>query len=330
MSQLETILLSNKHGMSAEVINFGARVKSIKFPTNGKVMDMTVSYPLAEDYLSDCFYLGATCGRVCNRISNSKFELDGQEYQLTKNENNNCLHGGVDNFSVRFWEVVNGSITASSVTLRLTSNDGDQGFPGTIKVSVTYELTDDNKLVIQYFANTDKSTPINLTHHSYFSLGENSCESLLLKVNASSFLELNESNLPTGKILNVEGSDFDFKIPASLGNRQQQTKDSSLRKMKGYDHCFIFDNNLLAQPKAQLISLDHNICMTVYTDQPAIQLYTGAYLTGECNPYQGVCLEAQNYPDAINFKHFPNSVLETYETYHQTIVFGFEAYNDKI
>jgi len=327
MNQLKVISLNNKHGMSVEIINFGARVKSIKFPVNGKAIEMTVTYPLKEDYLNDSFYLGATCGRVCNRISGSKFELEDKHYQLTNNDGNNCLHGGVDNFSFRYWKIDNGSITPSSVSLRLTSNDSDQGFPGTIKVSVTYELTDENKLVVQYFANTDKSTPINLTNHSYFTLGEDNCESLLLKVNASSFLELNDTNLPTGKILSVNASDFNFKTFESIGRKQQETLDPLLIKMKGYDHCFVFDPSPLKQAKAQLVSLENKICMTMYTDQPALQLYTGAYLSGQFKAYQGVCLEAQNYPDAVNFKHFPNSILKADETYNRTIIFGFEKYN---
>jgi aldose 1-epimerase len=327
--KIESILLVNQNGMSVEVINLGARVKSIRFPVNGTPKEMTVSYSTAEEYLNDNYYLGATCGRVCNRIANGEFELDGQNYQLTKNEANNCLHGGIDNFSFRLWTIDTTSVTGSSVTLLLTSQEGDQGFPGSLIISVTYQLTHDNKLLIQYFANTDKPTPINLTNHCYFSLGSNSCEDLFLKIQASSFLELNDTNLPTGNLLNVKGNEFDFNSHVNLGERQQQTQESILIKMKGYDHCFVLDNTLLMEPKAELISLDNNVCMTVYTDQPAIQLYTGAYLSGGFKPYQGVCLEAQNYPDAVNFKHFPNSILKANETYQKTIVYGFEYYDDK-
>jgi len=327
--KFETITLINDYGMSVEIINLGARIKSIKFPVNGKPKEMTVSYPTAEEYLNDAFYLGATCGRVCNRISNGQFELDGQQYQLTKNDTNNCLHGGVDNFSFRFWTVDTGSVTNSSVTLLLTSEEGDQGFPATLTLSVTYQLTHGNKLLIQYSANSDNSTPVNLTNHCYFSLGNRSCEDLLLKIKSSFFLELNDANLPTGTILNVKGSDFDFNTLDNLGERQQQMQESVLINMKGYDHCFVLDNSLLMETKAGLISLENNVCMTVYTDQPAMQLYTGAYLSGEFKPYQGVCLEAQNYPDAVNFKHFPNSILKANETYQKTIIYGFEHYDDK-
>ena len=178
MSGLETVSLTNKNGMRVEIINFGARVKSIKFRVNNILTEMTLGYGTAEEYLNDDVYLGATCGRVCNRIAGGKFELDGCQYQLPLNDGENCLHGGDNNFSLRYWQIDRQTINHSSVTLLLVSDHGDQGFPGTLNMSVTYELRADNKLSIQYSANTDLTTLINLTNHAYFNLGEKDCESL--------------------------------------------------------------------------------------------------------------------------------------------------------
>ena len=322
---MQTVLLANDNGMSVEIINFGARIKSIKFPLNGKATEMTLGYSSAADYLTDEFYLGATCGRVCNRIAGGKFSLDGREYQLSKNDGNNSLHGGEQSFSSLFWQIEGQSQTRSKVTLSLISEDGDQGYPGTIKISVTYQLSTDNKLSIKYLANTDLATPINLTNHAYFNLGEDSCESLSLQIMASAFLESDSTNLVTGKILAVAGTDYNFKEPANIGERQRNSQDKSLQEKNGFDHCFVFDDTSFEQPKAVLTSLKNRVTMSLYTDQPAMQLYTGFYLAGQFKSYQGLALEAQNYTDAVNIKHFPNSVLSPCEQYQGEIVLAFMA-----
>ncbi len=324
-SEVATIKLTNDFGMSVEIINFGARIKSIKFPVNGKATEMTVGYASADDYLKDDFYLGATCGRVCNRIAGGKFELDGRQYQLPLNDGANCLHGGDNNFSLRFWEIDKQTLTSSSVTLLLISVDGDQGFPGNLTLSVTYQLSEDNKLSIQYTGNTDLATPINLTNHAYFNLGEEDCQSLQLQMMSSEFLETNAANIPTGNILAVGEGDYNFREPASIGERQQNTKDESLISKQGYDHCFILDNTSLEEPKAVLTSLKHRISLSVYTDQSAIQLYTGFYLSGKFHSYQGLCLEAQNFTDAENHNHFPSNVLHPNQQYQRSIVFEFSS-----
>ncbi len=325
MSELETILLTNDYGMSVEVINFGARIKSIKFPVNSKPMEMTVGYETAEEYLNDEFYLGATCGRVCNRIADGKFELANRRYQLTQNDGDNCLHGGADNFSLRYWEIDRKTQTNSSVNLQLISKDGDQGFPGTLNVSVTYQLSADNKLSIQYSANTDLDTIINLTNHAYFNLGENDSQPLYLQINSSSYLESDDANIPTGKVLPVDNTDYDFRVPVSVGVRQKDTEDESIKEKNGYDHCFILDKQLFEQPKAILTSIKNQVSLSVYSDQPAIQLYTGFYLNGNFASYQGLCLEAQNYTDAENNKHFPSNILKSKQEYNRKIIFGFSS-----
>lgn len=323
MAQLESILLTNEYGMSVEIINFGARIKSIKFPINAMPTEMTLGYTSPEAYVHDEFYLGATCGRVCNRIAGGKFELDGQHYQLPLNDGENCLHGGDDNFSLRFWKIDKQTLTNNSVTLLLISVDGDQGFPGTLNLSVTYQLSADNKLSIHYSANTNLATPINLTNHTYFNLGEKDCQLLNLQINSSAYLESDAANIPTGKIISVAETDYNFRKPASVGHRQKITEDKSLKEKNGYDHCFVLDNTPFDKPKAILTSLQNQISLSIYTDQPTIQLYTGFYLSEKFSAYQGLCLEAQNYTDADNNKHFPNNIVKPTQQYQRKIIFSF-------
>ena len=324
-SELEIITLTNDNGMVVEIINFGARIKSIKFPVHGKPKEMILGYDTAKDYLTDEFYLGATCGRVCNRIAGGKFELDGHQVQLSLNDGENCLHGGVDNFSKRCWKIESETVTDSSVTLSLTSPDGDQGFPGTLNLSVTYQLSADNELSIQYYGNTDSATPVNLTNHAYFNLGEKDCQSLYLQMMSSTLLETDSANIPTGHIISVAATDYNFREPVSIGYRQQHTEDESLKTKKGYDHCFVLDNTPFEQPKVILTSLKNQITLSVYTDQATLQLYTGYYLSGNFSSYQGVCLEAQNYTDADNNKHFPSNVLQPNQKYQRKIIYKFES-----
>ncbi|PKG80887.1 galactose-1-epimerase [Colwellia sp. 75C3] len=325
VTQLERIILTNDHGMSVEIINFGARIKSIKFPVNTKPTEMILGYASAQEYLDDEFYLGATCGRVCNRISAGKFQLDGKQYQLPQNDGENCLHGGIDNFALRYWQIDSESLTNTSTTLLLISPNGDQGFPGTLHLSITYQLSEDNELSIEYLGNTDLATPVNLTNHAYFNLGEDDCQSLYLQIMSSAILESNTDNIPTGNIISVSQTDYNFREPVSIGERQLNTEDESLTSKNGYDHCFVLDNTKFEQPKAILTSLKNQIALSIYTDQSAIQLYTGYYLSGPFSAYQGVCLEAQNYTDAENNRHFPSNILKPSQQYQRKVIYKFES-----
>ncbi len=316
MVNVKSVMLKNASGMTAEIIDYGARIKSIKFPVNKKSTEMIVGYTSAQDYINDPYYLGATCGRVCNRLAKGQFQLDDIEYQLPINDGENCLHGGIDNFSIRYWQIDQQQISESTVCLHLHSKDGDQGFPGHLDVSVTYHLTPDNKLDIQYVATATKATPINLTNHSYLHLGEENGGQLSLQLNASALLKTNPLGTPSGDIQSVMNTSFDFRIAQLIGIRQ-----------KNYDHCYILDNGSDLQEKAVLISKKNNIQMKIFTDQTAIQLYTGHLLSTPFKSYQGICLEAQNYTDAINFPHFPNSVLRPNTQYKKQITFGFESIN---
>jgi len=325
--ELATVTLTNDYGMSVEIINFGARIKSIKFPVNTIPTEMILGYASPQQYLNDEYYLGATCGRVCNRISGGKLQLDGKQYQLSQNDGENCLHGGNDNFAFRYWKIDRQRLTSTSITLSLISPCGDQGFPGELTLSVTYQLSTDNKLSILYSANTNLATVINLTNHTYFTLGESDGQSLYLQMMSSAFLETDAANIPTGKIVAVSETDYNFRESACIGDRQKNSQDLSLKAKNGYDHCFILDNTPFEEPKAVLTSLQNQISLSVYTDQTAIQLYNGFYLGDNFSSYQGLCLEAQNYTDAENHNHFPSNILKINQQYHRTIIFGFTTIN---
>lgn len=323
MNQLQSYLLSNDSCMQVEIINFGARVKSILFPVNNSPTEMIITHADSSRYLTDVNYLGATCGRVANRISKAHFELEGEQYLLSKNDGDNCLHGGMDNFALRFWQIK--SNTSNEVTLTLTSKNGDQGFPGQVEMQVNYHLSNDNRLSINFSATTDKATPINATNHCYFNLGEPNGLDLDLQINAVSYLARDTQGLPTGSILPVANSDFCFNSLVNIGARLQATQHPQLLAPAGYDHCFIINQQQESSDAAAvLISQRNKVKMSVYTDQTALQFYTGAFLSSPLNPYQGVCLEAQNYSDAVNFPDFPNSVLKPDNVYNKFISYHFE------
>ena len=207
----------------------------------------------------------------------------------------------------------------------LVSEHLEQGFPGQLEAKVTYQLTEQNELKISFSGQTDADTPINLTNHCYFNLGEESCKELELELQAARYLTLNENSVPTGAFTPVLKGDFCFREAKRLGPCLDEPKDEALRIAEGYDHCFVLDHSPFSTPKAVLTSRRNKVQLQVFTDQPGIQLYTGRYLDGEFTPFQGVCLESQNFPDAINQAHFPNSVLRVGETYQHELIYQFVA-----
>jgi len=325
MSDLKCFTLTNDFGTKVEIINLGASIKSIQFPINGQLTNMIVTYDKHDTYLHDRFYLGSTCGRVANRIGNASFELDGERFELMTNDGSNCLHGGGNNFSKRFWEEKPDSSQTNQVTLILQSNDGDQGFPGSVEIQVSYHLSCDNKLKMSYRATSNKATPINITNHSYFNLGERNCLGLALKIEANNYLERNENGLPTGAILPVANSDFCFNADTVIGERQNKSTHPQLIAPWGFDHCLVLNQPLEAlKPAAVLTSHLNKVKMSLYTDQLAIQLYTGSFLQEPLLGYQGVCLEAQAYCDAVNNDNFPSIIVRPGNIYTKEITFHFE------
>lgn len=319
--------LKNSKGVEVNIINYGATITSLKIPLKtGKIIDVVLGLDSLEDYIKSYEiggspYFGATVGRYSGRINLGLFTLNNTVYQLEKNLNNDSLHGGNIGFSQRIWKVV--KITEGinpSITLTYLSPNNEGGFPGDLKVELTYTLSENNELSIEYLATTSEDTVVNMTNHSYFNL-EGPTETLVnqdLYINSKTLLETNADNIPTGVLLNVVATPNDF---------------SSVKKCPDkIDTSFVLNKeNKVA---ASLFSEKNNLKMLVFTDQPSVHIYVGGkyddQLTGkEKIKYlsnSGICFETQNFPDAPNHPHFPNSVLKKDETYLQKTVYKFEIY----
>ncbi|TLX45411.1 galactose-1-epimerase [Pseudoalteromonas phenolica] len=309
------ITLKNSNGMQVVVSDFGARLCSIIFSTCHGPKEMLMHYQDESQFVDDPFYVGAICGRVSNRIGRGRFGYDGQIYQYSQNEGEHCLHGGEQSIDKRFWQIT--EQLPSSVTLTLSSPDGDNGFAGNVNIQVTYRLFEDNKLEIEICANTDKTTPLNFTNHAYFNLAERSVSALELCIDAELVLEKDAGNIPTGKLLKVDESEstalrFDFREPKSL----QQTRD--------LDHYYVF----YKAPRgmrlvAQLVSKNNGVRLSVFSDQNGLQCYMGGFLSAPFSPYSGVCLELHNYPDALNHEQFDSILVQPEQQYKNTMILSF-------
>jgi aldose 1-epimerase len=319
--------LKNSNGIEVNIINYGATITSLKIPLKtGKIIDVVLGLDSLEDYIKSYEiggspYFGATVGRYSGRINQGLFTLNNKVYQLEKNLNNHSLHGGNIGFSQRIWKVV--KITEGknpSITLTYFSPNNEGGFPGDLKVKLTYSLTENNELSIDYIANSSEDTIVNMTNHSYFNL-EGPAETVAnqdLYINSKTLLETDADNVPTGVLLNVANSPNDFSSAKKCPNK--------------IDTSFVLNKeNKIA---ASLYSEKNNLKMLVLTDQPSVHIYVGGkfddLLTGkEKMKYQsnsGICFETQNFPDAPNHHNFPNSVLKKDDTYLQKTVYKFEIH----
>ncbi len=310
----ELYSLKNSRGTEAGIITLGAAVQRIIVPDrNGVSADVVVGYDTAEEYLADTEFVGALVGRYANRIGGGKFSLDGNEYSVTVNENGNTLHGGEGVHHKRF-DVV--SVGESSVTMSLTDPDGADGFPGKLEILVRYTLTDDDELVIEYKAQSDKDTVLNLTNHSYFNLaGSGTVLDHELSVNADCILEVDAGLIPTGRLLPVDGTEFDFR-------QRRRIKNGF------YDHCYVLNGS----DCAELYEPHSGRKMTVTTDMPGVQVYAGMSMRERSGKNgvvsfknSAICLETQQFPDAPNKPEFPSSVLRAGELYSSTTVYKFTA-----
>jgi len=317
--------LSNENGIQLKVINYGATITSLKVPlTNGKIVDVVLGFDTLEAYIKSFDlesppYFGATVGRFAGRINNSVFSLNGEKVHLNKNNNSHSLHGGNNGFSQKLWKVKKLNIGKNpSITLTYFSTNNEENYPGDLSVELTYTLSEENELIIEYKATTTEDTIVNLTHHSYFNLdGHNSTvTNQELFVNSKKTLEVSNENIPTGWILNVAKCPFDF-----TQSRECPSK---------IDNTFILEKeNELA---ASLLSERNNLKMSVYTDQPAVHIYVGGncfkQIKGKENAdyhsLSGICFETQNFPDAPNNDHFPNAILIKGETYSHKTIYRFE------
>lgn len=323
---LQRYTLKNQQGMEVEICNFGARINSIKLPVKGELTEMLVAPQSDDDVLSDQSYLGATCGPVCNRIQSAQFSLNDTVYQLTKNDGENCLHGGEGNIGISFWDLLldntalDQQTATDSVQLCLTLPHLKGGFPGNRRITVTYTLSEDNALSIVYQGISDMPTPMNLTNHAYFNLGQPDILELMASIDSSQFLVRRDDGLPTGEFEDCEAMVMDIQQLVSVHELINENQYPQMQCDKGVDHCFVLGESPFSQAKARLVSPQTGVTMTVFTDQPAIQLYTGKYLP---KAYHGVCFESQGFTDAVNHSEFPSTIIDEKSPYHHQLIYQF-------
>lgn len=330
--------LTNRRGVKARISNFGGILMSMDVPDrNGKMGDVVLGFDEVARYPKESPYFGALVGRYGNRIAKGRFSLNGQTYKLPINNAPNSLHGGTLGFDKMIWKsrplTFRGGV---GVELRLFSPNGDQGYPGNVNTRVTYELTDGNELRINYSATSDKATPFNPTHHSYFNLkgaGMGDILGHVVTLNASRFTPVDKTLIPTGKLQSVKGTPFDFTRPHTIGARIG-VKNEQLGFGAGYDHNFVVNGARgVLRMAAHVSEPTTGRMLDVYTTEKGVQLYTGNFLDGKLKGKDGktyahrggFCLEAQDFPDAPNHPSFPNSILRPGRTYHQTTVYRFSA-----
>ena len=329
--------LTNRNGAVATISNYGGIVTSLTMPDrNGKLGDVVLGFNSLEKYLKDSPYFGCLVGRYGNRIAKGRFTLDGQNYQLATNNIGNALHGGLKGFDKVLWQA-EPKVTAQGPSLKLTyvSKDGEEGYPGNLKVAATYTLTNKNELKLVYRATTDKDTVVNLTHHSYFNLagqGNGTILEHVVTLDASRYTPVDKTLIPTGKVATVKGTPFDFLKPTPIGARID-AKDDQLKFAGGYDHNFVADK-LIPGTLTRVAKVEDpktGRVMEVFTTEPAVQFYAGNFLDGTLKGKGGkvyahrggFCLEPQHYPDSPNHPNFPSTVLKPGETYKNTIVYRF-------
>lgn len=334
--EVDIYTLENSNGMTAKITNYGGNIVSLLVPdSKGEVTDVVLGYDSLEDYFVNEPYLGAIIGRNGNRIQDARFELNGVEYQLAKNNGENNLHGGTKGFDKVVWKAESFEHDKSvGLTLTYTSIDGEEGFPGNLDVKVVYTLTDENEIIIDYYAESDKDTIVNLTNHSYFNLsGHNSGTILDHKVmlDADAFTVVDQALIPTGEIRKVEGTPMDFTKPKRIGDDIHSDYEQIVFA-GGFDHNWVLNHKGESVEKvAKLIDEKSGRVMEVYTDMPGVQLYTGNSLEeryiGKGNyPYSkhtGVCFETQFFPSSMNHKHFPSPVLRAGDEYKSRTIYKF-------
>jgi aldose 1-epimerase len=334
---VERFALRNAHGLEVSAITYGGIITSLRVPDRqGRMGDVVLGFDALDPYLAGTPYFGAIIGRYGNRIGGGRFELDGTTYQLATNDGANHLHGGNVGFDKVLWagEPFQ-SDTSVGVVFSYTSPDGEEGYPGTLDVQVTYTLTDSDRLVFDYHATTDAPTPVNLTQHSYFNLGGEGSGTILdheLFVAASAYTPVDEGLIPTGEIATVEGTPFDFRERTAIGARID-ADDPQLALGPGYDHNFVLDTagEGLLSLAARVVEPTSGRTMEILTDQPGLQFYSGNFLDGTLvgksgRPYVhrgGFCLETQHFPDSPNQPAFPSTILRPGQEYRTRTVYAF-------
>jgi aldose 1-epimerase len=336
-TSVELYTLRNQHGMEAHIATYGGTITSLTAPDrNGHYADVVLGYDTLPEYFKGTAYFGALIGRYGNRIAHGQFMLDGAKYTLVTNNGPNALHGGRVGFDKVVWTVAQAKVVPQGpeLTLTYTSRDGEEGYPGNLRIKAVYTLTEDNSLRLEYTATTDKDTLVNLTQHSYFNLrGHGDVLGHVLQINAREFTPVDGTLIPTGELRPVAGTPFDFRQPTAIGARIGQD-DEQLKFGKGYDH-----NWVITKPREALA-----VIATVYepetgrvlelsSTEPGVQFYSGNFLDGTDKgkdgqvyaQHAGLALEPQHFPDSPNHSNFPSVILQPGKTYHNTIVYHFTS-----
>ena len=328
-------ILRNKNNMEVCITNFGGRIVSVMVPDkDGQMRDVVLGFDSIQDYISKPSDFGASIGRYANRINQGKFTLDGVEYQLPRNNYGHCLHGGPQGFQYRVYDAV--QLNPQELQLTYVAKDGEEGFPGNITCKVLMKLTDDNAIDIQYEAETDKPTIVNMTNHSYFNLDGDAGSNAehLLTIDADYYTPVDSTFMTTGEIVPVEDTPMDFRTPMPVGERINDFGFVQLKNANGYDHNWVLNaKGDINRRAASLKSQKTGIVLDVYTNEPGVQVYAGNFLDGSLTGKKGitynqrasVCLETQKYPDTPNKPEWPSAVLRPGEKYMSQCIFKFSV-----
>jgi aldose 1-epimerase len=334
---VEQFTLRNAHGLEVRAMTYGAIITALRTPDRaGRLDDIVLGYDSLAAYVRSSPYFGAVVGRYANRIAGGRFTLDGRTFQLARNDGPNHLHGGIRGFDKVLWtaEPSEGP-DGQAVTFRYTSPDGEEGYPGTLQVRVTYTLTPRDELVVDYEATADRATPVNLSQHTYWNLhggGSGTILDHVLKLDASAFTPVDSTLIPTGQLAPVAGTPFDFRTPTAIGARIDAA-DPQLKAGRGYDHNWVLERDGRAGlvHAAQLVDSSSGRTLDVSTTEPGIQFYSGNFLDGTLRGKggrayvhrSGLCLETQHFPDSPNHPAFPSTVLRPGQTLRSRTVFAF-------
>ncbi|USD62480.1 galactose-1-epimerase [Vibrio sp. SCSIO 43140] len=325
--------LQNSHGMTVSFMDIGATWLSCRLPLpEGELREVLLGVGTMAQFNEHTSYMGATVGRYANRIANGQVSIAGKTYQLSQNQAGNCHHGGSEGFDKRRWAIQHQSL--QQVTFTLDSKDGDQGFPGNLTVSVTYSLTEENEVEVVYRATTDKATPIGLTNHAYINLSsqQSDCLTHQLVIDADYYAPTTDKGIPLGMLSTVSETSFDFRVAKPIGDDLLQ--DDQQRMAKGYDHSYLLNPDRdKSIPVARLVAPDGSVTLSIVTDKPGLQLYTGNWLAGQpCREggtydnYAGVALETQFLPDSPNQLEWPqpSCILQPDQEYRYQTTFCFD------
>jgi len=336
--RVDLYTMTNSRGMEVRAMNYGGIIVSLRVPDKkGVLADVVLGFDTLDAYLNNKPYFGAIIGRYANRIANGKFTLNGAEYRLARNNGMNSLHGGLKGFDKVLWRGEQFENNQGiGVVFTYTSKNGEEGYPGNLKAKVTYTLTDQSELQIEYQATTDEATPVNLTNHSYFNLVSEGNGDILkhnLILNADRFTPVDSTLIPAGELRSVAGTPFDFTKPTAIGARID-TNNEQLAIAHGYDHNFVLSRKGSGLELAGRVHEQQTgRALEVYTTEPGVQFYTGNVLDGTItgkhghayNKHAGLCLETQHFPDSPNHSNFPWTILKPEQTYHSRTVYKFSA-----